>query len=524
MTGPYDGHGVAQQQREFRDELDRTRHRAGRPLPARGPARGERGGPVLACHRHRARAQRRHPRGEQRGPPVRGAPRGRPRLGHGHRRAPAARARLRRLRRHHLGGQRVGRRRLARPDAAAGHPAALPGRLAGPRGGRRDRRRARPGRGPRSPEPRVRARHPLRHGQADRVRRRRQPGAAPGAGPALRRARRPRGRRHRRGRHPLRGPDRSLARRVPVGRPARTRARVVGRCARARSAPVCPGPWTPSASGCSTRRPPSTRCRSRRHRRSLPPSRTTSGNPPRRRPSIPRRCTPSPPSRSRAATRPRRSPRPSRWPPEPVTDLRRRRRAGVHPALGRSARRPRVAPGVARGHAAPRGPVPAPRAGRQGRPSPAVRGPPRAAPLRRHRAASPARATRVRRRHQPRRWLGHRRDGPRGRRAGSGTGRDRRHRVLALRRRERRPQRRPHGHRGPRMAADGSDHRGPAGGGGGDGLRLQPRPAGRREHLRRGRAPPARRRLREAPRSRSRAPRTSTRWATTARTPARSAT
>ena len=60
---PTMGTGVPRQRREFRDDrLDRTRHRARRPLPARGPARRERRRPALASHRHGARTQRRDPR------------------------------------------------------------------------------------------------------------------------------------------------------------------------------------------------------------------------------------------------------------------------------------------------------------------------------------------------------------------------------------------------------------------------------------------------------------------------------
>ena len=138
------------------------------------------GRPVLACHRHGPGAQRGDPRRTQRRPAGARPARGGPGLGDRHRPPPAAGARLRRRRRHHLGGQRVGRRRLARPDAPAGHAAALARRLADPRGGRGDRRRARPGRRPRPAEPRGGAGHPRRRGQADRVRRRRQPRGAPG--------------------------------------------------------------------------------------------------------------------------------------------------------------------------------------------------------------------------------------------------------------------------------------------------------------------------------------------------------
>lgn len=47
-------------------------------------------------------------------------------------------------------------------------------------------------------------------------------------------------------------------------------ARAAGRCAPVRSGPGCRACWTPSATGCSTRRPRSTRCRSRPPRRSPP--------------------------------------------------------------------------------------------------------------------------------------------------------------------------------------------------------------------------------------------------------------
>ena len=93
---------------------------------------------------------------------------------------------------------------------------------------------------------------------------------------------------------------------APLGRSAGARDETRGRCARARCAPACRARSTRSATGCCTRRPPSTRCRSRPRTRSPPRWPTTSATLPRRTGRRPPACTPSRPL-DRTATAARRS-------------------------------------------------------------------------------------------------------------------------------------------------------------------------------------------------------------------------
>ena len=331
-----------------------------------------------------------------------------------------------------------------------------------------------PGRRPRPAEPRGGAGHPRRRGQADRVRRRRQPPAQPAAGPAVRRARRARGRRDQPRRHPLRRADRPVARRRPVRRTPAPRGRAVARCARARCAPACPGPWTRSASGCCTRRPRSTRCRSRPPTRSPPPWPTTSATPAGRaarrrrhaRRARPSRSTATPwprPRPTRAAGPSRRSERhPGRRPPRPTQPA-----TVGHGATGRAPRPARTTPGgdagLPRARQDPDSLAPLhapPRAERHRRrrsrtfPSDRCSPPPsagsRAAARGSRPAAQPAPS-------QPRRPPGATDDrlAARGRLAPPAATSDTGTGLLAVHRRGRGQERRPHRQGGPRLAADG---------------------------------------------------------------------
>ena len=210
---------------------------------------------------------------------------------------------------------------------------------------------------------------------------------------------------------------------VPTG----TARGAVARCARARCAPACPAPSTRSASGCCTRRPRSTRCRSRRPTRSRPPWPTTSATPASAAPldaaGDARRADGLDPPRR--AARPSADLQPDADPPRPSRH-RRGRRADPRRPSGRRRRSRRAEPAEA--DAAPAvdelggrpqlyrepledptslAPLHAPRRG--GRTAAAVRGPPRAAAVRHHRAPGPGGAP-----GQPVRGTGHRRRGSTG--------------------------------------------------------------------------------------------------------------